>query len=115
MSPDRHKTLGHWSKAWHFFHFFHFFLEASQALCCSPNFPHRPGLPTRHRSCPVVPMGGKKRRLAEAGLEDGEGSLQTSFVTAANATSTLFTLAVQQTKRARVEGAADILVSPVTL
>ena len=56
-------------------------------------------------------MASRKKRKAEADL-DSEGGLQGSFVSAANSVSQLFTAAVQQNKRARVEGAADVLVRP---
>lgn len=51
---------------------------------------------------------GKKRK-ADGDL-DAERSLQNTFVTAANSISQLLTLAVQQNKRSRTEGAVDALV-----
>ena len=51
---------------------------------------------------------GKKRK-ADGDL-DAERTLQNSFVTAANSISQLLTLAVQQNKRSRTEGAVDALV-----
>lgn len=51
-----------------------------------------------------------KKRKAESSLEV-ERNLHSSFVTAANSISQLFTQAIQQHKKAQVDGAQQALVS----
>ena len=52
-----------------------------------------------------------KKRKAELDL-DVERNLHSSFVTAANSISHLFTQAIQQNKKAQVAGAQHALVKP---
>ena len=55
-----------------------------------------------------------KKRKAELDL-DVERNLHTSFVTAANSISHLFTQAIQQNKKAQVSGAQQALVRTMWL
>ena len=61
----------------------------------------------------VVPTGMTKKRKPELDL-DVERNLHSSFVTAANSISHLFTQAIQQNKKAQVAGAQHALVSAQT-